>query len=137
MQFVTLFRYPTVVVSVFAYCFLQYWYIVGITTMIPDAYAEYSPKVQGAFLTGLLLGLWTAELFCSGHLSDKIMLILTRKNGGTRVPEMRLWLGIPAAVLSSIGLVLWGRSVDAHWHWITGQVAFFLCKPAAASILCV
>jgi hypothetical protein len=41
---------------------------------------------------------------------------------------MRLWLGYPAAVLSSLGLLIWGLSVDREWHWITGQIAFFLCK---------
>lgn len=56
------------------------------------------------------------------------MSYLARKNGGVRVPEMRLWLGYPAAVVSSVGLVLWGVSVDKDWHWMVGQVAFFLCK---------
>jgi hypothetical protein len=41
---------------------------------------------------------------------------------------MRLWLGYPAAVVSSVGLVLWGVSVDKDWHWMVGQIAFFLCK---------
>lgn len=53
---------------------------------------------------------------------------LARENGGVRVPEMRLWLGYPAAIVSSVGLVLWGVSVDKNWHWMIGQVAFFLCK---------
>lgn len=79
-------------------------------------------------LVGLLIGLLAAELFCSGHLSDKIMVWMTRKNGGQRVPENRLWLGMPAAVISSVGLLVWGFSVQDSWHWIVGQVAFFLCK---------
>lgn len=41
---------------------------------------------------------------------------------------MRLWLAYPAAVLSAIGLIVWGISVDRSWHWIVGQVAFVLCK---------
>lgn len=95
---------------------------------MPAAYEQYSPKIQGALLLGLLVGLLAAELFCSGHLSDKLMVRLTKKNGGERVPEMRLWLGIPAAVVCSIGLLVWGLSIDRQWHWFTGQVAFFLCK---------
>jgi hypothetical protein len=130
VQFIMLWKYPTIVVSVLGYCFTQYWWVVGISTMVPDAYAQYSPEIQGALLVGLLVGLLLAELVCSGHLSDKLMIILTRRNGGNRVPEMRLWLGIPAAIVSSIGLVLWGLSVDGGWHWVTGQVAFALCKSA-------
>ena|ERR1700733_3797572 len=39
---------------------------------------------------------------------------------------MRLWLTYPAATLSAIGLILWGISIDRAYHWIVGQVAFFL-----------
>jgi MFS family permease len=123
-----MFKYPTIVISVFGYCFLQYWWILSVTTLIPDAYIAYSPRIQGALLVGLLVGLLLAELVCSGHMSDRIMIILTKKNGGKRIPEMRLWLGIPAAVISAIGLLVWGLSVDKGWHWITGQIAFALCK---------
>lgn len=96
--------------------------------MIPAAYETDSPAIQGVKLLGILVGLLAAELVCSGHLSDKIMIILTRKNGGRRLPEMRLWLGMPAAILSSIGLLVWGLSVDREWRWIVGQVGLFFCK---------
>ena len=128
IQFFVLFKYPTIVISVLAYCFLQYWWICSVTTLVPDAYINDSPRAQGALLLGLLIGLLTAELVCSGHLSDRIMVRLTRRNGGERVPEMRLWLGMPAAILSSIGLVLWGVSIDKGYHWIVGEVAFFFCE---------
>lgn len=102
--------------------------MTSITTLVPDAYADDSPQVQGALLIGLLVGLMAAELLCSGHLSDRIMVILTKRNDGDRLPEMRLWLGLPAAIFSALGLVLWGLSVDEGWHWMLGQVAFFLCE---------
>ncbi|EED14835.1 MFS transporter, putative [Talaromyces stipitatus ATCC 10500] len=126
IQFFNLFRYPTIVISVLGYCFLQYWWICGISTLIPDAYINDSPRTQGLLLIGLLVGLLVAEVVCSGNLSDKLMSYLAKRNGGIRVPEMRLWLGYPAAVVSSVGLVLWGVSVDEKWHWMVGQVAFFL-----------
>jgi hypothetical protein len=28
----------------------------------------------------------------------------------------------------SVGLVVWGVSIDKNYHWMVGQVAFFLCK---------
>ncbi|TVY29260.1 putative transporter [Lachnellula hyalina] len=126
VQFIRLFNYPTIVISVMSYCFFQYWWVTSVTSLVPDAYATDAPNIQGAKLVGLLVGLLAAEVLCSGALSDKIMVILTRKNNGKRVPEMRLYLGFPAAIISSIGLVLWGLSVDGNWHWMTGQVAFFL-----------
>ena len=39
---------------------------------------------------------------------------------------MRLWLAYPAALLSAIGLILWGVSIDQGYHWMVGQVAFFV-----------
>jgi hypothetical protein len=102
--------------------------ICSISTLIPDAYINDSPQTQGLLLIGLLVGLLFAEVVCSGNPSDKLMSYLAKKNGGVREPEMRLWLGYPAAVISSVGLVLWGVSVDKNWHWMVGQVAFFLCR---------
>ena len=28
----------------------------------------------------------------------------------------------------SVGLIVWGVSIDKNYHWMVGQVAFFLCK---------
>lgn len=97
-------------------------------TMEPLAYETRSIQVQGLLFIGLLVGLVFAEVFCSGRLSDWLITRLAHKNNSQRIPEMRLWLGYPAAVVSSVGLVLWGISVDKNWHWMTGQVAFFLCE---------
>lgn len=94
--------------------------------MIPAAYSEYKIQVQGLFFVGPLIGVVFSELFCSGRLSDWLVTRLARKNGGERVPEMRLWLGYPAAALSTIGLIVWGISVDKGYHWMVGQVALFL-----------
>lgn len=41
---------------------------------------------------------------------------------------MRLWLAYPAALLTSVGLIIWGISIDKAYHWMVGQVAFALCK---------
>lgn len=106
--------------------------------MEPAAYENYSLQVQGLLFISLLVGVVAAEILCSGRLSDRIMAILAKRNNNQRVPEMRLWLGYPAAIISAVGLLLWGLSVDNHWHWMVGQVAFFLCKsfnyPVIASL---
>lgn len=39
---------------------------------------------------------------------------------------MRLWLSYPAILLTAVGLIVWGISVDKKYHWIVGQVAFTL-----------
>jgi hypothetical protein len=50
---------------------------------------------------GLILGTLFSELFCSGRLSDWIVLKLAKRNGDVKNPEMRLWLAYPAALLTS------------------------------------
>ncbi|KAJ5549110.1 MFS transporter [Penicillium frequentans] len=126
LVFCKLWTYPTISISICCYVFFQYWWICSIMTMEPLAYESRSVQVQGLLFIGLLLGLVFAEAFCSGRLSDWLVARLARKNDSQRIPEMRLWLGYPAAVVSSVGLILWGISVDKDWHWMTGQVAFFL-----------
>ncbi|EXJ77582.1 hypothetical protein A1O3_09809 [Capronia epimyces CBS 606.96] len=123
ITFCKLWTYPNLVASVCGYIFFHYWWIVTLLSMIPAAYFEYKIQIQGLFFTGALIGVILAEIFCSGHVSDRIVARLAKRNGGRRVPEMRLWLGYPAAILSSIGLAVWGASVQLSWHWIVGQVA--------------
>lgn len=41
---------------------------------------------------------------------------------------MRLWFAYPAAVLTAVGMIVWGVSVDQGYHWMVGQVALALCK---------
>lgn len=94
--------------------------------MIPAAYFEYDIQIQGLFFLGAFIGVIFAELFCSGSLSDWLVARLAKKNDGKRSPEMRLWLGHPGAILSAIGLAIWGASVQMNWHWMSGQVALFL-----------
>lgn len=100
-HFILTFKYPLLVIAVGTYCFAWYWWILSIVTMIPAAYAQYSPQIQGLLFIGLLLGTVFSEIFCSGALSDYIVARLARKNNGVRVPEMRLWLAYPAILLTA------------------------------------
>ena len=101
IRFALTFRFPVVVIGVLCFCFAWYWWILSIITMLPAAYVQYSPQIQGLFFLGLLLGTLFSEIFCSGRLSDYLVLRLAKKNDGVRVPEMRLWLAYPAALLSA------------------------------------
>ncbi|KAI4214442.1 MAG: hypothetical protein LQ349_009213, partial [Xanthoria aureola] len=126
IRFMLTFKFPVVVIIVTTYCFVWYWWMLSVITMIPAAYVQYSPQVQGLLFIGLLLGTLFSEVFASGTLSDFIVAKLARKNHGVRLPEMRLWLAYPAALLSAIGLIIWGISIDRGYHWMVGQIAFFL-----------
>jgi len=125
-RFILTFKYPIVVIGVLIFCFAWYWWILSIITMLPAAYPNYSPQIQGLLFLGLLIGTLFSEIFFSGRLSDYIVMRLAKRNNGVRIPEMRLWLAYPAALLSAIGLIIWGISIDKAYHWIVGQIAFVL-----------
>jgi hypothetical protein len=149
VRFMYLFTLPTIPLAVLGYSFLWYWWVLSVITMLPAAYPSYSPSIQGLLFIGLLLGTVVSEVLCSGRLSDALVARLAKKNGGVRVAEMRIWgvypailitAGMPTLQLSTlvknqladwvrgeVGLILFGVSIDKSYHWILGQIAFFLC----------
>ena len=112
LRFILTFKFLVVSISVLIYCFAWYWWILTVITMIPLAYSQYSPQIQGLLFIGLLLGTVISEVFFSGRLSDWLMVKLAKKNNNVRVPEMRLWLGYPAALLSASKYHSVFRSLD-------------------------
>ncbi|SMR62884.1 unnamed protein product [Zymoseptoria tritici ST99CH_3D1] len=126
IRFGKTFKYAVVPISIGVYCFGWYWWLLSIITLIPVAYATYSPQIQGLLFIGLIVGTLFSEIFCSGRLSDWLVVKLAAKSGSGKTPEMRIWLLYPAALLTSIGLIIWGISIDRNYHWMVGQVAFAL-----------
>jgi hypothetical protein len=53
-----------------------------------------------------------------GPLSDRFAAWKTRKNGGRREPEYRLWCLLPAMVMSPCGIIIYGLSAYYKLHWI-------------------
>ncbi|RMZ81297.1 hypothetical protein DV737_g2573, partial [Chaetothyriales sp. CBS 132003] len=126
LRFAFTWKYLAVSITVLTYCFMWYWWVLSVITMLPAAYPNYKPQIQGLLFFGLLLGTLFGEAFLGGYLSDIVCSRLTKRNGGIRLPEMRLWLIFPAGLLSAIGLILWGISIDRAYHWMVGQIALFL-----------
>ncbi|KAK3326741.1 major facilitator superfamily transporter [Apodospora peruviana] len=129
VRFVKTWKFVVVPVSVVVYCFGWYWWVLSVVTLVPIAYAETFPEayMQGLLYIGLIVGTVLSEVFCSGSLSDRIVVRLAKSSDDNqKVPEMRLWLAYPAAILTAVGLIVWGISVDKGYHWMVGQVAFAL-----------
>ncbi|KAK9421811.1 putative Major facilitator superfamily (MFS) profile domain-containing protein [Seiridium unicorne] len=84
---------------------------------------------------GLILGCEIA-----GPLNDKIYRYLRQRNNGIDLPEYRIWLMLPAAILVPGGLLWFGWSAVAQAHWIipnlgmatacVGIVMTFMCMQA-------
>lgn len=47
VRFGKMWRYAVVPIAVFTYCFGWYWWVLSVITMIPAAYASYTPQIQG------------------------------------------------------------------------------------------
>lgn len=101
VRFLLTFRFPVVVIAVLGYSFLWYWWVLSVITMVPAAYASYTPLVQGLLFLGLFVGTLVSEICCSGRLSDWLVGLLARRNGNARVAEMRLWLAYPAILVTA------------------------------------
>lgn len=101
VRFILTFQFPVVVIGVLGYSFVWYWWVLSVITMLPAAYVQYTPLIQGLLFLGLLLGTLFSEMFCSGRLSDYIVARLAKKNNNVRVAEMRLWLAYPAILITA------------------------------------
>lgn len=94
--------------------------------MVPVAYANYDLIGQGLMYLGLIAGTIAAETFFSGRLGDYIVGRLSARKGQVRTPEMRLWLAYPGVILYAAGLLLWGFVIENGYHFMVGQVGFFI-----------
>jgi len=74
-----------------------------------------------AILVGAIIGLFTA-----GPLSDIIAARLTKRNGGIREPEMRLWAMVPYVILMIIGNVIVAVGYQHSWDWKVSRCSDFL-----------
>lgn len=54
----------------------------------------------------------------AGNVSDWLIIVAARHNNGIREPEHRLILLALTAVITSGGLVMYGKGVEAGVHWI-------------------
>ncbi|CEL63690.1 putative transporter C1529,01 OS=Schizosaccharomyces pombe (strain 972 / ATCC 24843) GN=SPCC1529.01 PE=3 SV=2 [Rhizoctonia solani AG-1 IB] len=126
LHFLRLFAFPNIALTIMFYCWTWYWFILCVITMLPGAYPDYNPQVQGLLFLGFIVGTLISEMLFSGGLSDYLVQRAMERTNGERVPEKRLLLCFPAAVLSTIGLVLFGCTVQFNWHWFIAQIATFL-----------
>ncbi|KAJ1309037.1 hypothetical protein OPQ81_004718 [Rhizoctonia solani] len=126
LHFLRLFAFPNIAITIIFFCWTWYWFILCVITMLPGAYPDYNPQVQGLLFLGFIVGTLISEMLFSGGLSDYLVQRSMQRTNGERIPEKRLLLYFPAAVLTTIGLVLFGCTVQLNWHWFVAQVATFL-----------
>ncbi|GMK54262.1 hypothetical protein CspeluHIS016_0108480 [Cutaneotrichosporon spelunceum] len=112
------FRYPVVLWSGLLYGSSLVWYNVlnATASMILTEKYNFSASMVGLFYLGPTVGACLSSAH-SGWAADKWLMRYTRKRGGVREPEDRLWLLTVNAILLPVGLILWGVGAANHIHW--------------------
>ncbi|OGM50715.1 hypothetical protein ABOM_000540 [Aspergillus bombycis] len=77
----------------------------------------WSGEKVGLTNAAALLGSILGTVF-AGNVSDWFIIVAARRNNGIREPEHRLILLVVTAVVTSGGLVLYGKGVEVGLHWI-------------------
>ncbi|KAL3482858.1 major facilitator superfamily domain-containing protein [Aspergillus germanicus] len=77
---------------------------------------NFSPSAIGLFHLGGFIGALLATLLMS-PLIDWTIVRLARRNTGVFEPEMRLWMGIPAALVNCAAMLLYGIGLGRGLHW--------------------
>ena len=105
-----LFTFPAVSYAAITYGSTLCWF--AIMTSLQASYMILPPYNFDAKGVGLMniapfVGAVLGFPF-GGHLSDKSILWLSKRNRGYYEPEMRLWLALPLAVVTPVGILMFG-----------------------------
>lgn len=119
------------------YMALIYGYQYLMFTTFPRIFEGqygFSKNAVGLVYLGIGVGFLIALVF-SGIISDRLVIYLTKQNGGTAKPEYRLPLLFVGAVLAPVGLFLYGWSAEKEVHWIVPILGSALLGAASFTII--
>jgi MFS family permease len=120
---ILLLQSPNEVLIAFAYGVTFAITSPGITTILPLALTEFygfDATAQGLFFIGAMVGILLGEQL-AGPGSDWAMNRERRRAAAANrdaYPEFRLWVGVPGYVMSIIGVIIFGVTLQSRVHWI-------------------
>lgn len=109
-----------------------------MSMILGEAPYHFSPAMVGvAYLSPLIFG--GVAAVWAGKVSDMLTLKLARRNGGVRQPEHRLWGLAVSALMSTVGLLMWGVGASRGVHYMTlivgiGITTFGVVSASAISL---
>lgn len=122
-----LYAYPAVLWSSAVYACSVGWLIV-ISESIAMIYRNSESYNFTALQTGLVyLSPFVGGILgtgVAGKVSDVIVKIMSRRNGGLYEPEFRLVMAIPILITTCIGLMGFGWSAEEKDHWMVPTFFF-------------
>ncbi|KAK9364298.1 major facilitator superfamily domain-containing protein [Lipomyces starkeyi] len=104
----------------FAYLYIFLTTITGVFTHI----YHFSPGIAGLSYLGLGTGLMSA-LLTVGSTNDKLVLYLTERNNGVRMPEFRLRPLLLSCILIPVAMMWYGWAVQRRAHWFAVVASMF------------
>ena len=120
-----------------------YGYLYLMFTTFPRVFQiqyGFSNGSVGLTYLGAGIGAFLGLAFC-GAVSDRMVVRLIKRNGGTPKPEYRLPTMFIGALIVPIGLFLYGWTADQKVHWIVpiigsgfvgaGMFAVFVSRAAS------
>lgn len=119
MHTMRVFSFPAVIFSGIQWGAQDAWLTFYLT--VDDDFWSDAPWYYGDVGVGLmnLPCLIGAVLGCiyGGYFSDVFMIWMAKRNGGVREAEHRLWFLFPLAIISPLGMLLFGIGTGQSWAW--------------------
>ncbi|KAJ9162287.1 MFS general substrate transporter [Coniochaeta hoffmannii] len=93
-----------------------------------------STEIAGLNYVSLGMGLWLGSQLCA-PLQDRIYARMKRRAGvAVGRPEFRVPMMVPGAIMTPVGLLVYGWSAQYHVHWIVPNIGVLIM--AAGTIVC-
>lgn len=103
---------------------LLYFTLSSFSALYVNAYGE-SIAISGLHYIAICLGEILGSQIC-GPLMDYLFTRLKSRDGSTRVPELRIPLMLPSALLTPIGFLLYGWAAKYHLFWLVLDIGAVL-----------
>lgn len=123
---VLLFRFPAIAYTAITYGSLLAWFAVLISiqaTYLFEPPYNFSAAGVGLMNVAPFVGS-IPGIIIGGYLNDKSIIWLSRRNGGIYEPEMRLWIALPAALVTPAGILMFGLGLAYEAPWPLLAVGF-------------
>ncbi|PNY29218.1 MFS-type transporter [Tolypocladium capitatum] len=123
---VLLFTFPAIAYTAMTYGSLLAWFAILLSVQATYLFnPPYNFTAAGVGLMNIAPFIGTIPaIFIGGYLNDKSILWLSRRNGGIYEPEMRLWLALPAAIITPAGILMFGLGLNYEAPWPLLAVGF-------------
>jgi hypothetical protein len=110
-------------------------FLVAVTSNVASAYKQaysFEPWQVGLCFISAIIGSLLG-IPAGGQLADITADWFTKRNGGIRVPEMRLPAMMLSLITTPLGLVLFGVGIEKQLHWMCPTIGLGLRMSLDAS----